>query len=679
VRPTEDADLAFLLEQVLDAAIELQGADFGDVQLYDGKNETLRIVAHRGVGQEFLEHFACVDAKHTSAAGTALKLGQRVIIEDVTKYAPYAPHLGVAARTGYKGVNCTPLTERGTGLPLGMLSTLFHDPYLPDEARLQLSDVLAAHAADLVSCHHARHKLRESEEFFRLALEGGRMGTWEWDSETHLIKADAAHQALFGMPPQERPMPNEAYWERMDREEEEIGTKRAQDALEQGKDIELELRVYPPDGNLRWIAVRGRARVGGSGSLIGISYDITERKEQEKALREYQERLSAILDQLPGGVGLFDKAGVAVMRGGPLARLWDGVLPSQDSASRTRWRSIDASGTLLPFDEYPGARALRGEIVSPGTDFLYAGPDRREHWYRVSSAPFRDETGAIAGVTVFVQDVDKEKRADERLRQSEERLNAAVELAGLGLYSVEMNGGEALLTWDNRVRSLWGLPPDCEITYDTWESAIHADDRERVRAAVARAYDPSGDGVYDVEYRVVGADGVERWVATRAQSGFENGEPVSLLGVVRDITDRKMIEHGLELVVDVRTSELMDASATLQAEREARQRTDERLELLQGELSRGLFAAIESRRVGLARPAERRVREAAHKITQLSPRERQVLDGLVQGDPHKTIAHRLGISVRTVELHRTRMLHRLGTPHLAEAIRLAVLAELAGE
>jgi two-component system response regulator FixJ len=56
-----------------------------------------------------------------------------------------------------------------------------------------------------------------------------------------------------------------------------------------------------------------------------------------------------------------------------------------------------------------------------------------------------------------------------------------------------------------------------------------------------------------------------------------------------------------------------------------------------------------------------------------------VLDGLVRGEPHKQIAHRLGISVRTVELHRTRMLHRLGTPHLADAIRLAVLAELAAE
>ena len=677
--PSEDGDIALLLEQMLDAAIELQGADFGDVQLFDAEKGILRIVARQGVGEEFLEHFACVSAEDTSACGTALKHGQRVVIEDVTEYAPYAPHLDVAARTGYRGVNCTPLVERGTAQPLGMLTTLFREPYRPDEARLRLSDIFAAHAADLLSSRRAQQKLRDSEEFFRLALDGARMGTWEWDSETHLIKGDAAHQAFFGMPPQERPMPNEAYWKLMDPEEEEIGTKRAEDALELGNDIQLELRVYPADGGVRWISVRGRSHHDGSDSIIGISYDITERKERERALRESQGRLSAILDQLPGGAGLFDKDGVAVMRGGPLARLWGETLPSQDADSRARWRSFDATGGPLPFDQYPGARALRGEIVSPGVDFLYTGSDRSEHWYRISSAPFRDETGAITGATVFIQDVDKEKRADERLRQSEERLNAAVELAGLGLYSVQIDGGADLLTWDNRVRSLWGLPPDCALTYETWQNAIHDDDRERVQAAVARAYDPSGDGVYDVEYRVMGADGVERWVATRGRTRFENGHPVSLLGVARDITGRKMIEHSLELVAEVRTGQLMDASATLQAEREARRQAAERLELLQGELFRGLFSAIESREIGPARPADRRMREAAHRIAQLSRREREVLDGLVQGEPHKTIAHRLGISVRTVELHRTRMLHRLETPHLADAIRLAVLAELASE
>ena len=67
---------------------------------------------------------------------------------------------------------------------------------------------------------------------------------------------------------------------------------------------------------------------------------------------------------------------------------------------------------------------------------------------------------------------------------------------------------------------------------------------------------------------------------------------------------------------------------------------------------------------------------ASKLMAKLSPRERQVLDGLVGGRSNKQIAYDLGISVRTVEVHRARMLARLGTHSLAEAIRLAVLAGL---
>jgi two-component system response regulator FixJ len=69
--------------------------------------------------------------------------------------------------------------------------------------------------------------------------------------------------------------------------------------------------------------------------------------------------------------------------------------------------------------------------------------------------------------------------------------------------------------------------------------------------------------------------------------------------------------------------------------------------------------------------------DSAEKMAGLSPREREVLEGLVLGEPHKEIAHKLGISVRTVELHRARMLRRLGTRRLSDAIKVAVLAELA--
>ena len=70
------------------------------------------------------------------------------------------------------------------------------------------------------------------------------------------------------------------------------------------------------------------------------------------------------------------------------------------------------------------------------------------------------------------------------------------------------------------------------------------------------------------------------------------------------------------------------------------------------------------------------IEEATRRLAILSPREREVLDGLLAGQPNKLIAYQLGISVRTVEVHRARMMERLGMRQLAEAIRLGVMAGL---
>ena len=70
----------------------------------------------------------------------------------------------------------------------------------------------------------------------------------------------------------------------------------------------------------------------------------------------------------------------------------------------------------------------------------------------------------------------------------------------------------------------------------------------------------------------------------------------------------------------------------------------------------------------------RQVILAVARIESLSARERQVLDALIAGQTHKVIAHELGLSVRTIEVHRARMMRRLGVRTLAEAIRLAVMS-----
>lgn len=91
-----------------------------------------------------------------------------------------------------------------------------------------------------------------------------------------------------------------------------------------------------------------------------------------------------------------------------------------------------------------------------------------------------------------------------------------------------------------------------------------------------------------------------------------------------------------------------------------------------------LVSAIESAlKIGASKGRAEDIAAAALLIGTLSHREREVLEALVGGQPNKVIAFSLGISVRTVEVHRSRMMDRLGVHQLGQAVRLSVLASLA--
>ena len=76
---------------------------------------------------------------------------------------------------------------------------------------------------------------------------------------------------------------------------------------------------------------------------------------------------------------------------------------------------------------------------------------------------------------------------------------------------------------------------------------------------------------------------------------------------------------------------------------------------------------------------ELQVKTAADRLTRLSPREREVLAGLMDGLSNKLIAHQLGISMRTVEVHRAHVMEKLGAASLAETLRLALTGGFAPE
>jgi PAS domain S-box-containing protein len=166
-----------------------------------------------------------------------------------------------------------------------------------------------------------------------------------------------------------------------------------------------------------------------------------------------------------------------------------------------------------------------------------------------------------------------------RLRESEARLEAAVDLVKLGRYSWDPRTNE--LRWDHTLRAMWGLSADAPVDYEVWRAGVHPDDLVRVETAIRQCTDPRGDGVYDIEYRVVGKDGKERWIATRGRTNFKNEKAVSFYGVALDITTRKDIERALEQRVESRTRELEQVNRQLRSQIEQRETAEAAVEQLQ--------------------------------------------------------------------------------------------------
>ena len=147
-----------------------------------------------------------------------------------------------------------------------------------------------------------------------------------------------------------------------------------------------------------------------------IARDAARPDQIDRTVRDGRMLLASVLENLPLGVGVYDGDGNVTLSN-PCLRAYATLdrLPSRAPAEIRRWRACDADGRLIQPRDFPGARALRGERVMPGTDFLYDPGDAPERWMRISAVPFHREDADRAEAIVVVQDVDDLKRAGEKI------------------------------------------------------------------------------------------------------------------------------------------------------------------------------------------------------------------------------------------------------------------------
>src|SRR5262245_7719319 len=144
----------------------------------------------------------------------------------------------------------------------------------------------------------------------------------------------------------------------------------------------------------------------------------------------------------------------------------------------------------------------------------------------------------IAAQVAFALD---RTRAEESSQISGERLRFALDAAAMGTWELDLR--TRLVTWSGSVERLHGYEPGAfDRTFDMYQDIIHHDDRDRVVTSLQRAI--QGGKPYDIEYRVVGADGAVRWVESKGRVEYEDGHPVRMTGICMAVTGRKEAEFA---------------------------------------------------------------------------------------------------------------------------------------
>jgi diguanylate cyclase (GGDEF)-like protein/PAS domain S-box-containing protein len=292
------------------------------------------------------------------------------------------------------------------------------------------------------------------------------------------------------------------------------------------------------DGKGLWLSVSVDPVLDSKGNVMDVVYiakDITDRKCAENALRLSEERFRELYDHAPVGYHEYDIEG----------HITNVSLTDLEMLGYSRDEMIGHYMWEFNVD----AETVRGQVLEkleglkpPGQDLerVYRRKDGTTFPVLIKDRLILDEQGKIAGIRCTIQDITHRKRAEEKLRESEERFRQLAENIREVFYIYE----EGLPRYVSPAFSeIWGCPPR-SLSQDprSFLETVHPEDRSHVKRSLERR---SQEEV-EVVYRIVRPDGSVRWIRDRSfPIGDDSGKTHRVVGIAADITDLKLGEEKL--------------------------------------------------------------------------------------------------------------------------------------
>ena len=416
---------------------------------------------------------------------------------------------------------------------------------------------------DITDRKRIEEALRESEDRFRVMADECPAVMWTTDAKGELLFINRAYRESFGTTCEDL---EGGKWELLihpeDAREYAEGFQRA---VHDHLAFNGEARIRRADGVWRWFNSCADVRFSATNEFlghVGLTTDVTERKQAEQALRESQEFAQSTVDDLSSNICVLDETGTVIA----VNRRWKDFGQANQKeclgevyASTSGCDSFGIGANYLAVcDRAEGEEAdeaaefangvrsvLRGESVGHSQEYACDSPQEKR-WFiaKVNRFSFN---GQLRIVVEHI-DITERKQAEQALKSSEEKFRQIAENIHEVFWMMSAAGTEMLYI-SPAYEEIWGR--SCESLYENpmdWLEAIHIDDRARAHEIFLRQL--QGEDL-DSEYRVCTPDGQEKWIRDRAfPIRDQAGQMIRVAGIAVEITERKRAEILLRQTAD---------------------------------------------------------------------------------------------------------------------------------
>jgi len=393
----------------------------------------------------------------------------------------------------------------------------------------------------------AEQGLLESQQQLLLAQQIGKMGHWISTDATQTSVWSANMFAMAGVPP----VPAVPYgFPRSLIHPDDLGLyleKRARNR-DTGQPEAQELRWLRPDGQIIWVRLETSPHFDENGHVLGrfgVCQDITAQKHAEATLRESEERFRLLAEHSSDAIIRLGLDGSRRYASPAMQRI-QGHTPEEMAAGEF--------GKFVHPDDRPAVQAALAQLRQGAVDesvisYRHWHKDGRYIWLEAISRLVRDaETGRPLEIVTSVRDIDRRKRAEVALHESEDRFRFLVDtVQDYGIYMLDVTG--RVKSWNSGAERIKGYRTE-EIIGQDFASFYTAEDQAagepaRALAAAARL------GVYAAEGWRVRKNGNRFWASVVITAAHDlDGKLVGFAKITRDLTERTVEEEQRQLIVE---------------------------------------------------------------------------------------------------------------------------------